>query len=160
MCHHGRTRCPKWPLPVSQSPGVSQQLLSLQGDSPRSTSGSDPGTFQTTVSALKLEAYEILCMPCKNGISFTYGPSALLKISPTWFSKPIVLGAHLPSARPPGWGTQCASWMPNSLARTSCLWVISSWIWVFTKLHLCHSFPSCCGSFFMSLVAENLPARL
>lgn len=104
MCHHGRTRCPKWPLPVSQSPGVSQLLLSLQGDSPRSTSGSDPGTFQTTVSALKLEAYEILCMPCKNGISFTYGPSALLKISPTWFSKPIVLGAHLPSARPLGWG--------------------------------------------------------
>ena len=119
-----------------------------------------PRHLSTTVSALKLEAYEILCMPCKNGISFTYGPSALLKISPTWFSKPIVLGAHLPSARPPGWGTQCASWMPNSLARTSCLWVISSWIWVFTKLHLCHSFPSCCGSFFMSLVAENLPARL
>ena len=83
MCHHGRTRCLKWPLPVSQSPGVSQWLLPLQGDSPRSTSGSDPGTFQTTVSALKLEAYEILCMPCKNGISFTYGPSTLLKISPT-----------------------------------------------------------------------------
>ena len=60
-------RCPSYFMP-------------LQGDSPRSTSGTDPGTFQTTVSALKLEAYEILCMPCKNGISFTYGPSALLNI--------------------------------------------------------------------------------
>ena len=104
MCHHGRTRCPKWPLPVSQSPGVSQLLLSLQGDSPRSTSGSDPGTFQTTVSALKLEAYEILCMPCKNGISFTYGPSALLKNKPHLIFKTNCSRSSSSQCQTPGLG--------------------------------------------------------
>ena len=48
------------------------------GYSLRSASGSDPGSFQTTASALGLGACEILCMPFKYRVSISYSPPALL----------------------------------------------------------------------------------
>ena len=52
------------------------------GGSPRSAGGSDPGSFQTTASALGPRAYEILCAPFKSGISISHIPLGLLKVSP------------------------------------------------------------------------------
>ena len=93
------------------------------GASPRSASGSDPGSFQITASALGLGACEILCAPFKNGISFLQ-PSGSPEISPDGLSKPNVLGVHLPSAGPLGWGAQCEAQSPRSLGTTSAVVII------------------------------------
>ena len=55
------------------------------GGSPRSASGSDPGSSQITASALGPGTCEILCVPFKGGVSISPSPLALLKLSPLAF---------------------------------------------------------------------------
>ena len=61
------------------------ELLLALGDSPRSASGSDPGSFQITTSALGPQVLRFCCTCFKNGVSVSYSPLALLKISPLAF---------------------------------------------------------------------------
>lgn len=156
MCHHGRTRCPKWPLQCLSPQECPSCFVPLKGILKINKCVWPRHLSNHCVCLWNLKHMRFCACPVR--IEFLLLMALQLSCKPPWFSKPIVLGAHLPSARP--WAGNIVSWMPNSLGRTSCLWVISSWIWVFTKLHLCHSFPSCCGSFFMPLVAENFSASL
>ena len=52
------------------------------GDSPTSSGGSEPGSFQMTASALGPGACEILCEPFKNGVSISHSSLGLPKVSP------------------------------------------------------------------------------
>lgn len=53
--------------------GMGSQLAPLSlGSSPRSASGSHQGSLQTTAPALVSESCEILCAPCKSGVSVSY----------------------------------------------------------------------------------------
>ena len=86
------------------------QLLPVSlGGSPRSAGGSDPGTFQITASSLGLGACEILCVPLKSGLSISYSPLALPKVSTTGFQSQTFWGLIFlvqdPQAR--SWGAQC-----------------------------------------------------
>ena len=65
------------------------ELLLALGDSPRSASGSDPGSFQITASALGPQVLRFCCTCFKNGVSVSYSPLALLKISPAGFQRPV-----------------------------------------------------------------------
>lgn len=71
----------------SQLPPVSLGVSSGPG------SRTDPGTFQTTASAVGLRACEILHSPFKNGIFISCSPQALLSGN-CWFSKPSFPGSH------------------------------------------------------------------
>ena len=73
---HGSCQClcPKSELQLSPS---------TPGGSPRSSGGSDPGSFQVTASALDPGAGEILCVTFTNRVSIFYSPLAFLKVSPT-----------------------------------------------------------------------------
>ena len=132
---------------------------SLEG-SPRSASGSDPDFFQTTASVLGLRAYEILHVPFKSGVSVSYSPSALPKMSPTGFQSQMFWGLislmQDPQVGCPIWGSD-----PCSLGRISMvviflhLWITNPGMWILTISHLCPFYLSCYGSFFMSLAAEN-----
>ena len=82
MCPCGGMSSPKWLPPASILQGESLMLPTSPEGSPRSASGSDPGSFQITASVLGLRVCEILCVPCKNGISVSYSPLAILKTSP------------------------------------------------------------------------------
>ena len=77
QCSGGRRSSPKWPLPVSTSQKESQLPPASPEGSPRSTIGSDPGTFQITASALGLGACEILQVPFKSRVSLPYSPPAI-----------------------------------------------------------------------------------
>ena len=64
----------------------------LLGGSSRSASETDPGSFQTTASALGLRAREILHAPFKSRVSVSYSPVALLNISPAGFQSQVFWG--------------------------------------------------------------------
>lgn len=57
-------------LPCLCPEGKSQLPPDFPGDSPRSTSGSDPGFFQTTASILGLRVCGIFCVPFKSKVCF------------------------------------------------------------------------------------------
>ena len=79
-----------------------------------------------------------------------------------WFSKLDIMGVCLPSACPLGWGAQHGAWTPRSSWGTSevvvSLLVVGyhTRVWFLTRPHLCASYTSRCGLFFISLVVENL----
>ena len=93
------------------------------GDSSRSAGGSDPGSFQITVSALVSGVCEILCVPLRVESLF---PTALgsPEGKPCWPSKPNVLVARLPSAGCQGWGAPCGVQTPCSLGRISAVVIL------------------------------------
>ena len=138
-----------------------QGELQLPPASPGSAPGSDPSSFQMTTSALGSRTCEILCEPFKSGVCFPQ-PSGSPESKPRWPSKPNILGAHLPGAGPLGQGTQCGAWTPHSLRRDFAIVIIPLFVgypprvWVLTIAHLCPSYLSRCGSFFISLVVEDL----
>ena len=59
----------------------------------------------------------------ESGVSFLQSSSSPV-YKPHWLSKPDVLGTHLPSAGPPGWGAQYGSQTLHSLGRTSAIVII------------------------------------
>ena len=81
--------------------------------SSRSASGSDPGFFQITDSALALGGVRFLCAPFKSRVCFLQ-PSGSPTSKPHCPSKPNVLVAYLTHAGPPGWGAQYGAWTPHS----------------------------------------------
>ena len=97
--------------------GESQLPPASLGSSPRSASGSDPGSFQITVSALGLGVCEILCAPFKSGVCISYSPLALLKVSFTGLQSQVFWELIFPVQDPPGWGAQCGAWTPSFLGR-------------------------------------------
>ena len=82
--YHDRMRSPMAAATVS-IPQVSSSCPPVSpGVSPRSTSGSDPGSFQTTASALGLGTCGILHVPFKSRVCFLR-PSSFLNLSPDSF---------------------------------------------------------------------------
>ena len=79
------------------------------------SSGSNPGFFQITASALCLRAGGILCTPFKSEVSVSNSPLT----KPCWSSKPDILGAHLPSG-----GAQCGARTPHFSGRISAILII------------------------------------
>lgn len=71
----------------------------------------NPGTFQNAASALRLGARDVVCTPFKSFFLFSGYPRHKFY----WFSKPDIMGAHLPSAGPPG----CWAWTSCSSERAS-----------------------------------------
>lgn len=96
----------------------SQLSSSSLGGSPGSARESDSSFFQITASALSPGVYEILCAPFNSGISISHSPDSP-ENKPHWPSKQKILGAHLPSEEPRGWGAQWGACTPSSLGRTS-----------------------------------------
>ena len=92
QCSHANMNPPKWLLPAPCPQHESQLPPASLGDSPMSVSGSDPGSFQITVSALGLGACKILCKPFKNGVSLSHNPLALPKVSPNDFQRQMFWG--------------------------------------------------------------------
>ena len=126
---------------------------SLRG-SVRSASGSDPGFFQTAVSALELRTCEILHTPFKSGVSVSC-PLSLLNIallvfkarhsddSSSWCRNPG-LGSLMWLRPLTPWGG------PPKLWYSSSLWVANLEVWVLTIPHfyssyLFHFFVFSCG---------------
>lgn len=77
--------------------------------------------------------------------------------SPKWLLpvpvSPDILGPHLTNPGPLGWGAKSGAWTTCSLGRTSAVVIILPFVgctlgvWVLTRVHLCPSYPPCCGSF-------------
>ena len=103
--------------------GWVQLPLASLGGSPRSTAGSDPGSFQIIASALGPGACEILYAPFKSEVYFPW-PSGSSKIKACQPSKPNVLVDHLPGAGLLGWGALYGAQIPTSLGRTSVIIII------------------------------------
>ena len=79
-CQHLFPHCESQLLPPS--PGGSASL----------TSGSDPGSFHITASALGARACEILCAPFKSGVSVSHSPLAFPKLIPTGLQSQMFCG--------------------------------------------------------------------
>ena len=133
-CYYGRMSSPKWLLPASPSPG----------GSPRSASGSDPGSFQTTASVLGLRLCKNLHVLFKSRGSVSYSPVTLPNISPTGFQSQmfwvLIFPMQDPWAREPDVGLgPLALWAgPLLLWYSSNLWVTDPGVWVLT---ICVSTP-------------------
>ena len=69
------SQLPGWPLPVSMSPG------GAAGDSPRPAGRSGQAPFKLLLPP-RVPAHDVLCVPCKSGISTSPGPEGLLQLSP------------------------------------------------------------------------------
>ena len=92
---------PKLLPPTFMSPGESQWPFASSGGSPRTASGSYPGSFQIIAFVLGLGVFESLCTPFKISLSFLQ-PSSFPICKPHWPSKPSILVASLPVAGPQG----------------------------------------------------------
>ena len=88
------------------------------GGSPRSSSGSDTGSFQTTASRLGLGVCEILCALFKSVFSVSSSLLALPNISPLVF-KARRSGASYSPCMTPGLGIPMWGSDPCSLEKTS-----------------------------------------
>ena len=114
-----------------------------------------------TASSLGPAACEILCTPFKNGLSISHSPLGLLKVSSTGLQSQTFWGLSSQyKTRRPGslmWGLD-----PLFLRENLCncnyppFVGCPSGVWVLTILHLHSFYLSCCGSFFIFLVGEDL----
>ena len=142
--------------------GESHLPLISPGDAPRSASGSDSGSFQITASVLGLGACEILHVSFKSEVSVSYSLLAFQYIRPGGLQCQIfwrfIFSGQDPQAGDPDvelrllapWGELLQLW--SSYFFVGCLlWGVSLGYTVFLP-----SYISCCGSFFVSLVVENL----
>ena len=91
------------------------------GGSPRSTNGCDPGSFQSTASALGFGPCEILFLSFTSGVSVSYSPPALLYTSPTGLQNQTFWKLH---AELLSWGARCGARTPSSMGRTSATMII------------------------------------
>ena len=119
-----RTSSPKWLLPASMSPGKSQLSPASLGCFPRSASGSNPGSFQITASALGLGVCEILHMPFKSRVSVSYNLIALHGCKPPLAFKASHSGGSSSQCRTPWAGVLT----PCFLGRTSAVLIILSFV--------------------------------
>ena len=132
------------------------------GGSPRRGSSSDLGSFQTTISSLVPRGSGIFYMPFKRGVSTSHSPLGLLKVSPAGLQSQSFWGVHLSSTGPsvgkPAVGLRPMSPWEETLQfyLSSPFWVTHPRVWVSTIAQLHPSYPSYCGSFFISLVVEGL----
>ena len=106
----------------------------------------------------------------QNTCDFACGPLRTECLFPIalWLSQaPLVLKPDILRAFPGsgllGWGTQCGTWTLDSLRSTSTMIFLpfvacssGEWVLVLTMLFLLLFYLSHCGSFFTSLVVENL----
>ena len=139
------------PGPSSTCPKISQ-WLSLY----------EPSAFQAAASALGLRESKFVCNPLKNRVSVSHTPPALPDISPTGFQTQIlwvfIFPVQVSQAGEPDVELRplAPQWGPLWLWYPSCLWVAKPGVWVLIRPHLCPSYPSQWGLFFISLGIENL----
>lgn len=89
-------QCEQCLLPLSLFPRGSWLVPASPRGSPKSTSGSYPGFFQTTASVLGLRTCDTLCMIFRSSLCYLWSSSSL-QHKPRGFSKPNVLRAYFPS---------------------------------------------------------------
>ena len=82
------------------SQGELQLFSASLGVSPRSSGGSDPGSFQITASALAPGVCEILCASFKSGTSISHSPLALPKVIHARLQSQIFWGIIFPVQDP------------------------------------------------------------
>ena len=110
------------------------QCLQHQGESCLSmrvskiSKWSDPGSFQAIASALVLGAREILHLHFKGWSLYFLYPSGFPEFKPCLFSKPDILGAHLPSAGPQAGEPNMRLRTPCSSGRTSAVVISLSFL--------------------------------
>ena len=126
------------------------------GGSLKSTSGSDPCFFQIAASFLGARAREILCVLLKNGMYISHSPLSLLKVSSPGFQNKYseVLSSLW---RRPGLGIPVWDLDPLLLGDNvkAIVIILPSVSHRSRSVGLDHttspsSYPSCCGSFFIS----------
>ena len=110
----------------------------------RTASRSDPGSCQIAALVMDTSVYEILGAPFKVEVSISPNPVGFPKLGPLAF-KSKCSGVLFSQCRSPMWGSEL-----------SYLWVAYPWIWdlIISQVH--SSYLSHCGSFFVSLVVEDL----
>ena len=149
---------PKWLPPVSLSLGKTPLPPAGPGGCPRAASESDPGFFQIVASELGLTVCEILRVPCLSGVSFLQAPSS--PECKLHLQRQIFWGLVFLVPGPPQLGSLIWVLDPSLPGENLCdcdyppvCWLLS-WVLTIPCLHPSH--PSCCGSFFVSLVVEEL----
>ena len=131
-------------------------------DSPRPAGRSSPGSYQITAFALGPSACEILCVPLQSEVSISSRPLELPKLSPLAFKVKCSRGYCPPSAGPRLrsyiWGSELSLlWESLYTVIIASLWTASTlWVWDLIILPVHPSYLSHCGSFFMSLVVEDI----
>ena len=128
---------------------------SLEG-SPKLASGSDSCSFQIIAFVLGPRVCEILCVPFKSGVFISYSPLVHLKESTAGLQSQKFWGLVFLVRKPNVGFRSLAPWGESLQLQFSCLWVVHLGVRVLTILHFHLSFPSCCGSFFIFLVVEDL----
>ena len=119
-------------------PGEYQLPSAFPGGSPRSASGSVPGSFQISASALGPRAYNILYAHFKREVSLLYSPLGLPYTSPTSIQNQIFWELNFPMQdhQPEEPNVECrslSSWgQPLKLWLFSYLWVTYPEVWVLT----------------------------
>ena len=83
-----------------------------------------PGSFQITASVLGHRGCEILCASFKSGVSISYSPLALLKVSTVGLQSQMFRELIFLVQDPCGWGAWCGAWTPHSLGRISAVVII------------------------------------
>lgn len=99
--------------------------------------------------------WDFVYVPFKSAVSVPKHRTAQSK--PHWSSKPSALRTHLPCAGPqarePDVGLKTLS---PAVKLFSSLWVAHWGMWDLTIWRIHPTYPSPCGSFFMSLIVEDL----
>ena len=134
------------------------QLLLALGDSPRSARGVWPRLLSDYCFCCGSWNVEILCTCFKNGVSLSYNPLALLKISPLAFKARCSGGSSSqcgsPGLQPDvGLETLAPQGEPLQLSEPRICRSPAEGSRVLTIVHFC---PSPCGSCFISLGADDL----
>lgn len=91
----------------------SSSCLQPLRETPRSACGSNPESFQITASILVVRVCETLCAFFKGRVCFLQ-PFASLMCKACLFLDSDILGAHISTEGPAGFGAQCGA--PNSIA--------------------------------------------
>ena len=131
------------------------------GGSPRWARVYDLGFFQTPVLTQTQSKWEFCMCPLRVE-SVSNSPPALLNTSSTGFRSQTFWGLPFlvqdPQAEDPNVELQpLAPWVEHlGLWYSSCLWVADLVVRVLSISFLSPSYPSHCGSFFISLIVENL----
>ena len=160
------------PAPVSmvqQAPQVAVISLYVPGWSPvascffRKHSKISKWVFQIIASTLGPGACNVLCMPCKSGVSISHSTLALWKVSPTGLQSQMLGGSfqcEIGGLGSPRWGLDLLLLGVNLLNCNYLLVCGSPWMYgVLIVPWFYPSYPFHYWFFFIYLVVENLSAH-
>ena len=147
---------------MSMSPRWPTATLASPGNFPRPAWRSGPGSYQITAFALGPNVHEILCASFKSKVCIYPSPLGLpnlrLAVLQSQMLQWLVFPVHDPWAGKPDVGLRTLTPVGEPLQYnfSPVCGLPPLGMWDLIILRVCPSYPSCCGSFFMSVVLEDL----